>query len=92
MPVSSADTTIGELGHADAVVGERDVDRADDDDDAVDELGLQRDRDRRRDAVDRQLAGRRTSTAAPVAAASPSSTGAVSTNVAVGKSPVSSAL
>ena len=46
-------------GNADPVVGEHDVERTDDDDVVVDELRLDRDRHRRRHAVNRQLTGRR---------------------------------
>ncbi len=53
-------------GNADPVVGEHDVERTDDDDVVVDELRLDRDRHRRRHAVNRQLTGRRGADRLPV--------------------------
>ena len=80
------------VGDAHAVVGEDDLDRPDDNHDTVDELRLERDLDRVRRAVDREIADRRDlHRLAAGGRVSPSSIGWVSTNVASGNSSVSSA-
>ena len=91
-PRSSTDSTIMDWGFVMPKSANTIVERPGDRHHAALQPRLERDLHRPRDAVERQVAGRRsTSTVAPSAGTDPRSTGAVSVNDASGNWPVSSA-